>query len=59
MLLLPFTNLYRLLLPTMPLSKTKREHFEHRLLEERARALRVLGRSVAERADDDEQGRGI
>jgi DnaK suppressor protein len=41
----------------MPLSKTKRAHFEQRLLEERARALRVLGRSVADRADDDEQGR--
>ncbi len=41
----------------MPLSKAKREHFEHRLLEERARALRALGRSVTERADGDEQER--
>lgn len=41
----------------MPLSKAKREHLEHRLLDERARALRALGRSVSEHASEDEQDR--
>ena len=41
----------------MPLSAAQRKHFEKRLLEERARALRVLNRSVAEQADGDEQDR--
>lgn len=41
----------------MPLSAAQRNHFEKRLLEERARALRVLNRSVAEQSDGDEQDR--
>jgi DnaK suppressor protein len=41
----------------MPLSKAKREHLEHRLLDERGRALRALGRSVTEHASEDEQER--
>jgi DnaK suppressor protein len=41
----------------MSLSATQRKHLERRLLDERSRALRTLGRSVAESADGDEQDR--
>jgi DnaK suppressor protein len=41
----------------MPLSATQRKHLERRLLDERSRALRTLGRSAAENADGDEQDR--
>ena len=41
----------------MPLSKAKRQHLERRLLEERSRALRLLGGSLAENASEDEQER--
>jgi len=41
----------------MSLSVTQRKHLERRLLDERSRALRTLGRSVAESADGDEQDR--
>jgi len=41
----------------MSLSKAKRQHLERRLLEERARALRILGGSVTEHAREDEQDR--
>jgi len=41
----------------MSLSATQRKHLESRLLDERSRALRTLGRSVAESADGDEQDR--
>jgi DnaK suppressor protein len=41
----------------MSLSATQRKHLESRLLDERSRALRALGRSVAENADGDEQDR--
>jgi DnaK suppressor protein len=39
------------------LSKAKRQHLERRLLEERARAQRILGGSIAEHAREDEQER--
>jgi DnaK suppressor protein len=42
---------------TMPLSAAQRKHLERRLLDERARALRTLSRSVAEHSDADEQDR--
>lgn len=41
----------------MALSAKQRKHLERRLLEERSRALRMLGRSVDEAADGDEQDR--
>jgi DnaK suppressor protein len=41
----------------MPLSATQRKHIERRLLDERSRALRTLGRAAAENADGDEQDR--
>jgi DnaK suppressor protein len=41
----------------MALSAAQLKHFEKRLLDERARALRVLNRSVAEQSDGDEQDR--
>lgn len=41
----------------MPLSKAKRQRLERRLLDERAQALRALGQSVTEHADEDEQDR--
>jgi RNA polymerase-binding transcription factor DksA len=41
----------------MPLTITQRQHLERRLLEERARINRELGRFTAEEARDDEQGR--
>lgn len=41
----------------MSLSKAKRQHLERRLLEERVRALRILGGSVTENAREDEQDR--
>ena len=41
----------------MSLSKAKRQHLERRLLDERARALRILGGSVTEQASGDEQDR--
>jgi len=41
----------------MSLSATQRKHLERRLLDERSRALRTLGRSAAENADGDEQDR--
>jgi DnaK suppressor protein len=41
----------------MSLSKAKRQHLERRLLDERARALRILGGSVNEQASGDEQDR--
>ena len=41
----------------MPLSKKKRQHLEQRLLEERARAQRLLGGSITEHAREDEQER--
>ena len=41
----------------MPLSEAQRRHLEHRLQEERTRALRTLNRSVDEHADTDEQDR--
>jgi len=41
----------------MSLSKAKRRHLERRLLDERARALRILGGSVTEQASGDEQDR--
>lgn len=39
----------------MPLSEAQRRHLAQRLQEERTRALGTLNRSVAERADEDEQ----
>lgn len=39
----------------MPLTKKKRDHLEKRLLEERKRAQRLLGGSIADHARDDEQ----
>lgn len=41
----------------MALSKKKRQHLERRLLEERARAQRLLGGSITEHAREDEQER--
>jgi DnaK suppressor protein len=41
----------------MSLSKAKRQHLERRLLDERARALRILGGSVTEHAREDEEDR--
>lgn len=41
----------------MALSKKKRQHLEERLLEERARAQRLLGGSITEHAREDEQER--
>lgn len=41
----------------MSLSKKKRQHLEQRLLEERARAQRLLGGSITEHAREDEQER--
>lgn len=41
----------------MTLSKAKRQRLERRLLDERAQALRTLGQSVTEMADEDEQDR--
>jgi DnaK suppressor protein len=41
----------------MPLSTEQRSHLEHRLQEERARALRALNRSVDEYAGESEQDR--
>lgn len=41
----------------MPLTKKKRDHLEKRLLEERKRAQRLLGGSIADHARDDEQDR--
>lgn len=41
----------------MSLSKARRQHLERRLLDERARALRILGGSVTENAREDEQDR--
>ncbi len=38
-------------------SKKKRQHLERRLLEERARAQRLLGGSITEHAREDEQER--
>jgi DnaK suppressor protein len=39
----------------MPLTAEQLQHMEERLQEERARALRILNRSVAEHADESEQ----
>jgi DnaK suppressor protein len=39
------------------LSKAKRKHLERRLLDERARAQRILGGSITEHAREDEQER--
>ncbi len=41
----------------MPLSQSKLRHFERRLLDERARALRALDRSVSDHGGEDEQDR--
>lgn len=41
----------------MPLSTAQRKHLERRLQEERARALRLLGRSVDEHERADDQDR--
>ncbi|MEP7346619.1 MAG: TraR/DksA C4-type zinc finger protein [Gemmatimonadaceae bacterium] len=41
----------------MTLSKTQRVHFERRLQDERARALRILNRSVDENAEATEEER--
>ena len=41
----------------MALSKKRRQHLERRLLEERARAQRLLGGSITEHAREDEQER--
>ena len=41
----------------MPLTTEQRKHFEERLQEERARALRLLNRDVDIRADSSEQDR--
>ena len=41
----------------MALSKKRRQHLERRLLEERARAQRLLGGSITEHAREDEQAR--
>jgi len=41
----------------MALTTPQREHLEHRLQEERARALRALNRSIGDRADASEQDR--
>ena len=41
----------------MPLSKKKRQHLEKRLLEERKRAQRLLGGSIAEQGRSDDQER--
>lgn len=42
----------------MPLTKKKRQHLEKRLLEERKRAQRLLGGSIADARDDGEDGTG-
>jgi DnaK suppressor protein len=39
----------------MPLTAQQLQHMEERLQEERARALRILNRSVAEHSDESEQ----
>ena len=41
----------------MALSKKRRQHLERRLLDERARAQRLLGGSITEHAREDEQER--
>lgn len=41
----------------MPLTKKKRQHLEKRLLEERKRAQRLLGGSIAEYSREDDQER--
>jgi len=41
----------------MPLTNSQRQHVERRLQEERARALRALNATVAERSEEDEQDR--
>jgi RNA polymerase-binding transcription factor DksA len=41
----------------MPLTAEQRTHLEQRLIEERARALRVLNRSIEENSEESEQDR--
>jgi RNA polymerase-binding transcription factor DksA len=41
----------------MSLTPEQRTHIEHRLQEERARALRTLNRSIAEHSDESDQDR--
>jgi DnaK suppressor protein len=41
----------------VPLSEAQRRHLEQLLIDERARAMRALNRSVSENSEDDEQDR--